>query len=331
MQNNETKNTIRFFFENSVSKRTIYLFSRWFRLNDETTEEKDEVMSDIWINSPSTITEQTIEDLARIKNSPSFNENLGETKQLFFKRILIYAASIAFIIAVSVSFSYYILLPKPLEYTQLSVSYGESKKLTLSDGTIVAVNAGSTLIYPKNFTANTRTVFLSGEANFQVAKNKHKPFIVKTKHIDVKALGTKFTIQCYPNDKTTKATLVEGSVQVNTEQNYDKSYLLKPNNQLVYSTLDNTVSIIDVDAQKLATWEDGYLIFQGASFDDIAQTIERKYNVVINYDAGKLNQQSYYVKFNPDESLKDVMEILTILINKSSYKINNSTVYFYTK
>lgn len=320
-----------FFFENNVSKKTFYVFSRWFRLDDDVIN-KNEAMVDLWETSPSNVTEDTLEDLSLIKKRlSSTNTNINTPQHSSINRILSYVASIILVIAISVSLTYYLFLPKQLEYTQLSVSYGESKKITLSDGTIVAVNAGSTLIYPKEFTSKTRTVFLSGEANFSIAKNKRKPFIVKTKHIDVKALGTKFTIQCYPNDKSTKATLIEGSVQVNTDFDKLHSHILKPNDQLTFSHLDNKVTVLDVDARKLATWEDGYLIFQGASFDDIAQTIERKYNVVLNYDEGKLNQQSYYVKFNPDESLKDVMEILTILINKSSYKINNSTVYFYTK
>lgn len=327
MESDKIKNIIQTFFGKDVSKKTLYVFGKWFRLN-ENAAEKDLAMEEIWENTPATISKDTLDDLSRIKAKINSEP---ERKSSLLKVFFSYAAAIALIVISSVYVTYKIAIPAPLEYTQLSVYYGESKKITLADGTVAAVNAGSTLIYPKDFTGNTRTVFLTGEANFSVAKNPDKPFIVKTKYMDIKALGTKFCVQSYPNAKYTKATLIEGSVKVDMQSDKSKSYLLKPNDQLTYSHSSNEISINSVDANKTASWEDGYLIFQGATFDEIAQTLERKYNVVINYDGRKLNRQSYFVKFNPDETIDDAINILTILIGKSSYKKENSTIYFYTK
>ena len=328
MESNQIKNIVHTFFGSNVSKKTLYLFGKWFRLN-EYQDEKVAALEEVWENTPSHMEKQTLKDLEGIM--ARINEETPKRRFPLYKIIASYAAAVAVIIVTTVYFTYKIAVPAPLEYTQLSVSFGESKKITLADGTVVAVNAGSTLIYPKEFSSKTRTVFLSGEANFDVAKNPEKPFIVKTKYIDVRALGTKFCVQSYPNAGITKATLVEGSIKVDMESGNNKPYILKPNNQLIYSQGDDKVTVVDVDAGKLASWEDGYLIFQGATFDEIAQTLERKYNVVINYDGKKLNKQSYYVKFNPDESIDEVMDVLTLLINKSSYKINNSSIYFYIK
>jgi ferric-dicitrate binding protein FerR (iron transport regulator) len=329
MEGSNIKNIIRIFFEKDVSKNTQFLFRKWFQLDDHKAE-KEEAMEELWESSPSAVSAQTLEDLTKIRAYIS-DENSTKPVYSLFRRIITYAAVIAIIITSSVYLTYKFATPAQLEYAQLSVSYGESKKITLSDGSVVMVNAGSTLIYPKEFTADTRSVFLTGEANFSVAKNPKKPFIVKTKYLNVRALGTKFNVQSYPNDDYTKAMLIEGSVKVNMEMDNSKSYILKPNNQLTYSHRDNDISIVDVDAAKLASWEDGYLIFQGVTFDEIARTLERKYNIGINYDGRKLNQQSYYVKFKPDESLEEVMNVLCMLINKSSYKIEGSVVYFYTK
>jgi ferric-dicitrate binding protein FerR (iron transport regulator) len=332
MESDKIKNIVQTFFGKDVSKKTLYLFGKWFRLN-ENAAEKDLAMEEIWENTSATITNETLDDLSKIKakiNPKKINPK-HESKFSPVKVFFSYAAAIALIIISSVYVTYKIAIPAPLEYTQLSVYYGESRKITLADGTIAAVNAGSTLIYPKDFTGNTRTVFLTGEANFSVAKNPDKPFIVKTKYMDIKALGTKFCVQSYPNAIYTKATLIEGSIKVDMQSEKNKSYLLKPNDQLTYSHSSNEISINTVDANKTASWEDGYLIFQGATFDEIAQTLERKYNVVINYDGKKLNQQSYFVKFNPDETIDDAINILAILIGKSSYKKENSTIYFYTK
>ena len=324
MDNNQVKNTMRTFFAKGMSEKTQILFGKWFRL-DEHQSEKDEAMEEIWENTPSNISEQTWDDLAKIKTRI---DSEPKKKNVLF-RFTAYAATVALLVASAVYITYQVAVPVPLEYTQLSVSYGESKKITLSDGTIVAVNAGSTLIYPEKFTADTRTVFLTGEANFSIAKDPEKPFIVKTQYIDIEALATNFYVQSYPNTQHTKVTLIEGCVKVNADYDNDKSYILKPNNQLIYTHNDGEVSIVDVDAVKLASWEDGYLIFQKATFDEIVQTLERKYNVGINYDGRKLGEQSYFVKFNPDESLEDAMDILTILIDKSHYKIEKSKVYFY--
>lgn len=323
MSNGDIKNTVQTFFEKTVSERTLSLFARWFRL-DKNQVEKDKVMKSLWESSPSLASEQTWNDLARIESC------IGDKpkKKSIFLLIAPYAAIFILLIASTVYITYKVAVPVPLEYTQISVAYGESKRITLSDGTMVSVNAGSTLIYPEKFTADTRTVFLMGEANFSVTKNPKKPFIVKTQHIDIKALGTKFYVQSYPNTQFTKATLIEGSIRVDINSAKNEVYVLKPDNQLIYSHENSKVSVIDVDAERLASWEDGYLIFQGAGFDEIAQTLERKYNVEINYDR-KINEQAYYVKFNPDESLQDAMDILTVLIDKSKYKIESSKVYFY--
>jgi len=328
MESSNIRNIIRTFFEKDSSKNTQFLFRKWFRL-DELHAEKESSMNELWENSPSAISAQTLEDFQKVKTLIAVQAPLKPVYS-FYRRFISYAAVIAIVIASSVYLTYRFAVPEQLEYTQLSVSNSEIKKVTLSDGSIVSINAGSTLIYPKSFTGDTRSVYLTGEANFSVAKNPKKPFIVKTKYLDVRAIGTKFVVQSYPNVDYTKATLVEGSVRVDMETDKNKSFILKPNNQLIYSHQNKKITISEVDATKMALWEEGYLIFQGVTFDEIASTLERKYNVVVNYNVRKLNMQSYYLKFKPDESIEEVMNVISKLIHKSSYKIEGSTVYFYT-
>lgn len=328
MESSQVKNIIQTFFDKKVSKNTLALFAKWFRL-DTYTVEKEEAMEVIWENSPSVVDKQILDDLAKIKLQ--INQKTLPKDRVWLRRALPYAAAISIIVLSTFFLTYKFAVPAPLEYTQLSVSYGEGKKITLPDGTLVVVNAGSTLIYPKDFTSDTRTVFLSGEANFDIAKNPEKPFIVKTKYIDVQALGTQFHVQAYPNSRQTKVSLIEGKVKVETEENKERSYILKPNTQLIYSHNDDKISIIDVDAERFASWQDGYLIFQDASFEDIVQAIERKYKVAINYNGRGMNDHYYHVKFNPDDSLNEVLETLTILVHKSKYEIRGNTVYFHAE
>lgn len=206
------------------------------------------------------------------------------------------------------------------------VPYGDQQQLILPDGSVVWVNAGSILIYPSEFTAETRTVYLSGEACFEVTKNPDQPFIVSTQHLDVQVLGTVFSVDAYPGATETKATLEEGSVQVDMKSADLPSSVLKPNEQLVYSHLTHTVSINMVDAGQVSAWKDGYLIFRNAGFEEVVTALERKYNVTINYSAEKYKGRTYYVKFNPDESIEDALVILKHLISDFRYQITGKTI-----
>lgn len=323
-------NLIRIFFEKDHSKNTQLLFRYWFRLENNRTD-KEEVMQELWKKSPSAVTSSTLEDLARLQERMSDDQpSFERTPRSLFRQIVKYAAVLV-LVAMSSVITYYVTRPSSLQFAEFSVPYGECKKMQLSDGSTVWVNAGSTLIYPVKFSADKRIVYLSGEANFSVTKNPKKPFIVQTKHIDVQVLGTKFNVQAYPDMSSTTATLVEGSVKVNEASNTAKSYILKPDEQLIYSNRKHSISITHVDAVKLTSWNKGYLIFQGASFDEIVATLERKYNVHINYDAEKYSGGSYYGKFNPDEPVEQVLSVLCKLAKNTSYQIHGSTVYMHSR
>ena len=123
--------------------------------------------------------------------------------------------------------------PEP-EYAFVSTEYGERTSLTLADGTVVALNAGSSIVFPEQFTGEDRTVFLTGEANFDVAKDEKMRFIVKTKNMDITALGTKFCVEAYPDDHVTRATLVEGRVKVDVTADSTRTYFLEPDMQLSF-------------------------------------------------------------------------------------------------
>ncbi len=316
---------IRTYFTSNFSEPTQMLFRQWFRAN-ENIDEKEEVMCALWNEIDSSILHANSNDWDRIERK-MYKTKTDRRKKVL--RTFGYAAAAALIISFSVLGTYYFTSKKSEEYIQISVLYGDSKEVILSDGTQVAINAGSILIYPKKFTSKTRTVFLSGEANFTVAKNDKKPFIVCTNLINLKAIGTKFIVQSYPNLNYTKATLVEGKVKVDITD-IQESYIMTPNQQLCYSALNHEVIITEVDAERLAKWEDGYMIFQNATLEEIAHSIERKYNVSINYDGNAAKKQSFYVKFNPKETLTEVLDVLCVVSQTLTYQIEGSTVNLYT-
>ena len=114
----------------------------------------------------------------------------------------------------------------------VSVPAGQRTHLTLPDGTTVWLNARTTLSYPTSFNSNERTVFLQGEAYFEVSKNRHKPFIVQTQQYNIEVLGTKFDVEAYPDSKNFETTLMQGSVKVSSPQNPEQSLTLKPNEKV---------------------------------------------------------------------------------------------------
>ncbi|MBP5397040.1 MAG: FecR domain-containing protein [Bacteroidales bacterium] len=217
----------------------------------------------------------------------------------------------------------------PLSSTRnLVADYNHTSSITLEDGTKVVLNAGSSLLYPEKFTGGNRIVYLTGEGNFDVAKNPDMPFIVKTDFMDVEALGTSFCIQAYPGDQTFRTTLKEGKVRVDVSGG--RSYFLDPDMQLVYSPSGKTASVTRVNAEKVMAWVDGFLPFSNASFPEVARALEKRYGVSIRYNAANMRASALNVRFAPEETIDDVLTTLTLLIPDSRYeKDQDGNEYYY--
>lgn len=327
METQQVQDIIRSFFGKRFSKETQLRFRYWFRAA-VARDEKEVVLREIWEQTPALTTERTWEDLSEMQERIA-RELSKPVRYPLFSRWGKYAAAVALVVATSVVTllvsrpSVQVVSPKLVEFY---VPYGDCRQVRLADGSTVWVNAGSLLIYPSEFTSDSRTIYLSGEARFQVAKNPDKPFIVGTNHLDIQALGTVFSVRAYPNSQTTSATLEEGCIQVGVKPDHQQLSILKPSEQLVYHHFTHEIQINSVDAKQMSAWKDGYLIFENASFDQLVTALERKYNVTINYNADKYNGRSYYVKFNPNESVEDALIVLSRLIDSFKYTMSGQTI-----
>lgn len=207
-----------------------------------------------------------------------------------------------------------------LVYNTINVPYGKNFKLGLSDGTVVNINSGSEIKFPIQFVKGlNRAVFVTGEAYFEVAKNKKQPFIVTAENLNIRVLGTKFNVHAYPEDETSEVVLVEGSVALydkNTKYNAAKATLLKPEFQAKLSKKTNQIEIVDVLTDVYTAWMDGELVFRNMSFENIAKKLERHYNVEIQIENNELAKQSFNASFGK-EPLSKVLESL-----KENYGIN---------
>ncbi len=213
-----------------------------------------------------------------------------------------------------------------LVYNTLTVPYGKRFEISLSDGTTVHLNAGTSLKYPVKFLKDqTRQVFLKGEAFFKVSKDEHDPFIVNSDALNVQVLGTQFNISSYPEDIETDVVLVEGSVNLYTTKNKDNNVLLKPGFKGSYvKNTTNSIAINPVITSIYTSWVDGELVFRNITFDNILKKMERQYNVTIVNTNTELANEKFNASFR-NEPIEKILEYFKITYN-INYTINKNKI-----
>ncbi|MGJ1433534.1 FecR family protein [Sphingobacterium spiritivorum] len=163
----------------------------------------------------------------------------------------------------------------------LTTAKGEMYMMILPDKSRVWLNAASSLTFSPTINMHSsREVTLTGEAYFEVAKDKKRPFIVTTKQQKVTVLGTHFNISSYPDEKEVKTTLIEGSVKVNNLSS-KASIILKPDQQSVVD--GKSIQVQHADVGEILAWKNGDFVFGGESFEKSMHKIERWYDVEFVY------------------------------------------------
>jgi len=233
------------------------------------------------------------------------------------KRRLLFLAATSFLLLVCVVFYFnkqgITTTSNKIAKSEVSTKKGSRTKVQLPDGTTVWLNSSSKLTYDnQNFGKVIREVSLSGEAYFDVVKNKTKPFIIHTAKMDIKVLGTVFNVKCYPGEKTTETSLIHGSVEVSVKNRQEK-IMMKPNEKLILqneasiaavktaatnikkNALNNNNPIFELSHLTLyptnneiveTGWVENKLVFTNESLEDVALKMQRWYGVpiIIKYD-----------------------------------------------
>ncbi|MBL4674999.1 MAG: FecR domain-containing protein [Mucilaginibacter sp.] len=163
---------------------------------------------------------------------------------------------------------------------------GGQYQVVLPDGTRVWLNSGSSLQFPVQFANSHRDVTLKGEAYFEVAKDKARPFTVDAGEVDVKVLGTHFNVMAYDNEDMVKTTLLEGSVKVTTPHS---SGLLKPDHMASVDKHDDGIAITDADAEQQVAWKNNLFWFASADIHQVMRQLARWYDVDVKYE-GKITK-----------------------------------------
>lgn len=222
---------------------------------------------------------------------------------------------------------------KELVYNTIQIPNGKIFNITLSDGTHVYLNSGSSLKFPVQFIkGKKREVFLEGEAFFDVAKDKSHPFVVNADDVRVKVLGTKFNVSSYAEDKMVNTVLVEGSVVLSSSGKPTDKTMLKPGFKGAFDKLGTAVfSLEKVDTRQYTNWMKGEIAFKGIGFKEIARKLERTYNVSITNNNKELDAVKFSGSFDRNiESINEVMDAMS-KIYSFEYKITKTNSITITK
>lgn len=233
-----------------------------------------------------------------------FHSKMRNHSILKFVRMVERIAAILILpIIIFAAIQYYHSVQRSHEMVQFTTNPGMIGSTHLPDGSIVSLNSGTTIIYPKEFSGDERRVNISGEAYFNVAKDRSHPFIVHTaNNADIKVYGTHFNVEAYSDDDFVRTTLEEGSVAVrypDCNGNWEERKIV-PGEMALYSVKNHSMEVKKADVDVVVSWKDGQLIFRNTLASDVLNSIAKRYNVqfIINNNqcmgnrfTGKIEQQ----------------------------------------
>ncbi|OQP48062.1 hypothetical protein A4H97_29970 [Niastella yeongjuensis] len=218
--------------------------------------------------------------------------------------------------------------PKNIGYNTLATPKGGNYQLVLPDGSRVWLNAETQIQFPTVDTGNKRMVTLVGEAYFEVAKNKAKPFIVKANGGDITVLGTHFNVIAYPNESFSKATLIEGSIGIASG---GEVKLITPSQSGLYTMGSKPTVFNEDNVDRIIAWTNHQFSWNGDSLTTALREIERWYTVKVEYKGETPTTILENLNQPKKKSLKDLLNDLTIYDSSVSYKLEGRTIFVSTQ
>lgn len=347
------------FLEGVMNEKGLIKLSHWLSESTEHMEQFNKLKS-AWLLAGKTISisgEKTESALNHIKYGVKKPNNIKLRPYWSFYRI---ASSLLLVLTLGGAMGAYLMyqsfgINNDMVTTSISAPLGSKSVVDLPDGTKVWINAGSKITYDNSYGKTSREVKLVGEAYFSVKTNKKIPFLVKTSELIVKALGTKFNVKAYPEEKTITTTLEEGKIVLTTLHNTSgkKVAELKPRQMLIYyknagamnsklekeaekgietkrenTTIAHDGSIVKLNpvvrTELLTSWKDDTWIIDGEPLGTLVPMLERRFNMVIEFDSEEIKKFKFTGKIQ-----KETIEQIMLALELSSpihYKIKNNTI-----
>ena len=327
---------------------------------DESLQQRYEILKQFW-NSPQTNSFENVDEakIERIIKKAQEADGLSfrQQKERRKRRTRRRAQLVMGLAVLAASALVYISLEKrnnntsstaQAEKQQLVAQKGSRSKTILPDGSVVWLNAGSSLSYAGKCAAPNREVFLNGEAFFDVVKDTKRPFIVHANGIDIRVLGTSFDVKSYSDERKVEATLIRGLIQITRPGNRDQKPLyLHPNEKLVIDlavdepyaeeatqnapqtlpafTLFRLDSNLKTENRIETAWVYDRLQFRGENFEELARKLERWYNVTIIFQDEEVKQLSFNGSFE-NETVQQAFAALKAAV-PFDYSINEHEIF----
>ncbi|MBQ4221118.1 MAG: FecR domain-containing protein [Bacteroidales bacterium] len=236
---------------------------------------------------------------------------------------LVGVAAALFLFAVPYSAYRYVQTqqPEPVlaalqEYT---TAQGEVREVLLPDGSKVVLNAESVLICPDRFGAE-RSVYLSGEAIFDVTASETEPFLVRTSDMTVRVHGTRFNVKAYFDDPQVTATLNRGSIAVWPNQSPERRVELQPEQFFAFDRATGSVIRGKVNSAEAMSWEGGNLCFRSESIYEIIRVIQRRYGVHVYLTTSRYDREKITARFVHGETVDELLDAICSVIPGMKYE-----------
>ncbi|PYF75202.1 FecR family protein [Pedobacter nutrimenti] len=336
---NKHKSLIRKYIHQECTKEEIEEVKK-LMLHAGTQQLFDEVLSENW-NGPQPAENTNLPHLNErlqqfykklaAEEENSLEKNTREqvqVRKLKKRKYWSYAAVWAFVVLAAGTYGILQFKKTPVQ-EQLAVRevnnpLGQRSRVVLPDSSEVFLGAGSKLRFPERFAAKTREISLEGEAFFQVTKNPDKPFIIHTGTVQTRVLGTSFHIEAFKDFPLT-VSVATGKVRVDDYAGHVLKSLavLLPGQKVSYAFNKAMQSEVNIDEVK--DWKDGRLVFHRSSLKEITTTLERWYNVKIDYRSSSKSKEEISVVLQGKEPLSKIMKILAAT-GHFKYQINSNHV-----
>ncbi|MGV8092383.1 MAG: FecR family protein [Mangrovibacterium sp.] len=253
-----------------------------------------------------------IEKIAEISVDKAWKRIFYRKRSKLIRKAAQITLKYAAVILLFLSAGYYLAIYKINKknqhvYTVFNIPNAEMGNIVLPDGTKVELNSSSELKYPLHF-LNSREVFLTGEAFFNVKSDPRNPFIVHVANFSIKVTGTRFNVKSYP-DISPETTLEEGKITV-IDHDGNPMVELRPNENLVYAKEQKRFFVTKIDTHQKTSWREGKIILKNQTIEEISKIIERWYNVKIRFYDEAIKQVRLTGTILKDYPIEELLHVL---------------------
>jgi len=218
------------------------------------------------------------------------------------------------------------------QWRELTVPAAQTRMLTLADGSVLTLNAGSRITWPESFRGRERSIFLDGEVLAEIAKDPEHPFVIHSGDIDVNVHGTTFNFKSYSSDATAEIVLIEGSVSMDIPTSQGERQIhLTPGDIAQWDRNSENISMSRIPADSFRPFNQNKSFnFINIPLEDIASDLERAFGRRIIIADENARSRRFLAFFTNGESLEEILEMLA---QNGQLRIadKDNTIYIYNK